>query len=43
MHQIFTFVQKKPRSIKLVGKLLKVYGHNFATIDRFYLYQTLIK
>lgn len=43
MHQGFTFIQKKSRSKKFVQRLLKTYGENEHTIERFYLYQTLIK
>ena len=43
MHQAFTFVQKKSRSGNLVGKLLKEHSTEVGKVDRFYLYQTLIK
>ena len=43
MHQAFTFVQKKSRSGTLVLKLLKEFDEKNSKVDRFYLYQTLIK
>lgn len=43
MHQAFTFVQKKSRSGTLVLKLLKQFDEKTGKVERFYLYQTLIK
>lgn len=43
MHQTCTFVQKKSRSGHLVKKLLKSSSANNRSMERFYLYQGLIK
>jgi hypothetical protein len=43
MHQTCTFVQKKSRSESSVRKLLEKFDLPYGTVDRFYLYQRLIK